>query len=940
MSNQVLDRPQPNTLEFPLNRGVLVVIDANVPDRPTLVSGMQTGSTLLVLRPEEDGIEQISRYLANSTGFTSLHLVAHGSPGCLHLGSTQLALHNLSRYTRSLRQWSEAFSSESFEILLYGCNVAQGEGKAFVRQLASLTGANIAASSSKTGSAALGGNWELEFATGTVASPLAFAAEAIAAYPAVLATFNASTVAELITAINNANNEAANPGADIINLTASTTFTLTGGADGIPATGFNNFAGNNPGVNRGFSGLPEITSTITINGNSSTITRGGAANFRIFYVEGEDNIPGNLTLNNLTISNGNAAAVGPGFNAGNDGGGIFNTGTVAINSSTLTGNQALDDGGAIANFGTMTIQNSTLSGNTSGDGGGAISNQNTLAGPGILTIINTSLTGNQGGTGGAIRNTNNGVLNLQNNTSITGNTATVNGGSVFNDTGGTVNRQNTGISGNTGGATPDDITNGGTAGAVSSANIEINDGTNVIPDGQTAAIDFGTTTLGTAIGNRTFTVVNRGTGNLVVNTITVPTGFALVSGIAAAIAPGASASFVVSANVQTTGTFQGEIVVTSNDGDNIENPYNFAIQSTVSNVVVVPPQPPQPPVVNQGLLSVDGNNIFTIGSNGGLTNLLSQVTSTTTGAINQISIFNVDDANGTISGQAPGSAGYVQAALNRAQVLFSALPANSRPHGFSPSDQQTILDGFSAGDRFAFLLQQGDTTLLGSPFSSGPQQLKVTDLGNGRFSLGFEDGANGGNSSFDDVVISLEQTGSGVPLGVGAEQRRGEEIVDFRNTHNQINANFRLTREAVLTNFVGLYRIDDVRGTVNGIAPGQDGYAAAAIGRRVTSVSLQVFNQQVRTVSGVLDGDALYAPFIITGSNPEDFLAQNPNNLLSAASGGVSNLAYFRFIGANPDGRDHVLPLGNNTFGFEDLPSGLSDFDYDDLIVQSDFAIA
>jgi|GEM_PF-2640266 len=938
MSNPVLERPNPSTLESTSGKS-LVVIDASVPNYPVLASGVKQDSTVLLLHPQKDGVEQISRYLANSRGFTSLHAIAHGSPGCLSLGSTQLTLQNLPRYERALQQWSDAFSQKNFDLLLYGCDVAQGEGKAFVREFARLTGAKIAASESKTGSPELGGNWELEFATGTVTSPLAFTAEMIATYPAVLATFNVSTVAELITAINNANNEVANPGSDTIELAAGTTFTLSGGSDGIPATGFENFGGNNPLVNRGFSGLPEITSAITINGNNATITRGGTANFRIFYVDGEDSIQGNLTLNSLTISSGNAATGG--VNAGDDGGGIFNTGTVAINSSIMTGNQASDDGGAIANFGTMTIRDSILNGNVSGDGGGAISNQNSLNLGGVLTIINTSLTGNQGGEGGAIRNGVNGELNLLNNTSITGNTATVNGGSIFNESGGTVNRQNTSISGNTGGATPNDVTSGLAPGTISSANIVINDGTNVIPDGQTAAIDFGTTTLGTALGNRTFTVVNNGTGNLVVNTITVPTGFTLVSGIAAAIAPGANASFVVSADVQTAGTFQGEIVVASNDGDNLENPYNFAIQSTVNaDTVVTPPVVTPPVVVNDGLLTVDGNNIFTIGSNGGLTNLLSQVTSTTTGAINQISIFQVDDANGTISGQSPGSAGYLQAAANRAQVLFSALPANSRPNGFSPSDQQAILDGFSAGDRFAFFLQQGDTTLLGSPFNSGPQQLNVSDLGNGRFSLGFEDGANGGDSSFDDVVISLEQTGSAVPLGVGAEQRRGEEIIDFRTTASQISANFRLTREAVLTNFVGLYRIDDTQGTVNGIAPGQDGYAAAAIGRRATSVNLQVFNQQVRTVSGVLDGNALYAPFIIAGATPDEFLAQNPENQLSGAVNGSTSLAYFRFVGANPDGRDHVLPLGNNTFGFEDLPAGLSDFDYDDLIFQSDFAIA
>jgi len=42
---------------------------------------------------------------------------------------------------------------------------------------------------------------------------------------------------------------------------------------------------------------------------------------------------------------------------------------------------------------------------------------------------------------------------------------------------------------------------------------------------------------------------------------------------------------------------------------------------------------------------------------------------------------------------------------------------------------------------------------------------------------------------------------------------------------------------------------------------------------------------------------------------------------------------YFPFLGANSDGIDHIRLLGNNVFGFEDLPSG-GDRDYNDIIVR------
>src|SRR5262249_2615996 len=86
-----------------------------------------------------------------------------------------------------------------------------------------------------------------------------------------------------------------------------------------------------------------ITSPITIAGTGETITRDGtAAAFRLFLVD----TGGNLTLKNLTLSNGLAQGGDGGANgyggggggAAGLGGGIFNQGTLSLNSVTLTGN--------------------------------------------------------------------------------------------------------------------------------------------------------------------------------------------------------------------------------------------------------------------------------------------------------------------------------------------------------------------------------------------------------------------------------------------------------------------------------------------------------------------------------------------------------------------------------------------------------------------------
>jgi len=50
-------------------------------------------------------------------------------------------------------------------------------------------------------------------------------------------------------------------------------------------------------------------------------------------------------------------------------------------------------------------------------------------------------------------------------------------------------------------------------------------------------------------------------------------------------------------------------------------------------------------------------------------------------------------------------------------------------------------------------------------------------------------------------------------------------------------------------------------------------------------------------------------------------------------------VAYFSFLGANPDQASHLKSLGNGKFGFEDLPSnlGISDHDFNDAVFQFNF---
>ncbi|TAF01390.1 MAG: DUF4347 domain-containing protein [Oscillatoriales cyanobacterium] len=151
----------------------IAFIDSALDDRQTLHNGIAPGTEVISLNRVRNGVEQITKALASRSGITSIHIISHGSPGSLQLGATKLSLTNLKTYAKQLQQWSTALV-ENAEILLYGCEVAAGEaGANFVQQISLLTKAKIAASSTPVGSAAKGGNWELDYTTGAVSSGLA-----------------------------------------------------------------------------------------------------------------------------------------------------------------------------------------------------------------------------------------------------------------------------------------------------------------------------------------------------------------------------------------------------------------------------------------------------------------------------------------------------------------------------------------------------------------------------------------------------------------------------------------------------------------------------------------------------------------------------------------------------------------------------------------------
>jgi len=190
--NSYLINMQANFQSFNQSAAIknIAFIDRTVQNYENLVAGIVPNTEIVLLDPTRDGIEQITQILASRTEVSSAHIITHGDEASLQLGTTQLSLANLDQYRTSLEQWKNALTPDA-DILLYGCNVADGEkGTAFVQYLSEITDADIAASDDLTGSAALGGNWEFEVKTGEIEAQLALEAEAMAGYDSVLLTFS------------------------------------------------------------------------------------------------------------------------------------------------------------------------------------------------------------------------------------------------------------------------------------------------------------------------------------------------------------------------------------------------------------------------------------------------------------------------------------------------------------------------------------------------------------------------------------------------------------------------------------------------------------------------------------------------------------------------------------------------------------------------------
>jgi cyclophilin family peptidyl-prolyl cis-trans isomerase len=280
---------------------------------------------------------------------------------------------------------------------------------------------------------------------------------------------------------------------------------------------------------------------------------------------------------------------------------------------------------------------------------------------------------------------------------------------------------------------------------------------------------------------------------------------------------------------------------------------------------------------------------------------------------NELGVFAVSDAQGDVNGIAPGAAGYAAATLNSAsrQILFA--------QGQAAGATKTI--NVTGGELLVFYLVSNNSTsdLLKFNPQNIPTGLNVffsvqaanpdnhnhfhdtADTTTGQVAMSWEDMLFGGDSDFNDAVISLTpQSTASATVGDAVRISGGPVAnVPVAFTMEPTGRPFG-PAPAVAKGEIGVITVSDNSGTIDGHAPGSAGYVAAALGSSTRQVLFNNGDPLDTQKTLQILGGSLVEFYYIPNGTAADVLANNPTN-----NPKLGPVAFFSFDAANPDSAQH-----------------------------------
>ena len=893
----------------------IVFIDTQVADYHRLAAGVVPGTKVILIDPNQDGIEQITTIVQQIDQPSAIHIIAHGFPGGLALGNSQLSLDTLEHYAPQLAQWGwgrrlrEIKLNSPHKLFLYACNVASGDaGAEFVDKLHRLTGAEIAASANLTGNAALGGDWNLQVSTSHIHIPEVFTPEAIATYNHVLGTAIDDLDANYITALSDGTDNYATEGSGLNTGTIFNHNFRVGTENDLVLSSFS--AGGE--AYSLVAGFDQVNLNRVDNDNVT-------GNRQVLWFESDhiDLTSRNIDIQSSPVSTMEEALLSNVINSGTDNiltnhnniddnqNNIERVDFVALNGLSAPTYQLDDYGFLILErggndaFQVAPIIDIDAQGNPTAFGSlVSVSAQDWGESSfGVKTVTTHQeesddyLSYSTVLTEQAIA----GIFLSYNDLGMTGD-QTFYGYAIF-PTDVTAQNDLVGLS-----DFPDTTTDSNTGLDLITSSVAVSQTPSQPP--LIAEDDSATALSGIPVN---IDVLDNDSGNPTIIDLSQP-GNGTVK-------------------IDDNGTFDPSddlVIYRSDNGFVGEDSFTYTvtndngIETTANvNVSVNPIQQVSP--ISPDETSEERYLKFTL-------------TQASAANLNEIGVYVVEDENGTVSGIAPGEEGYLEAVLTSGRVVFSALSGNPEPFSQYPS---RILDGFGEDDQLGFYmvsnstsdqvlhnLEAGlETSDVFFAHSQGNQDgfdhARITTIDDNTSLYEWEDTWGGGDGDHNDLGFKVELTDSPQPLGSSLQGYQEHEIIDLTGVEGNVEAQFKNFTWASLDNEFGLYEIEDLSGGVidpvtgETLNPGDVGYTEAAL----NAGSVVDFAGSSRA-STVIEGGSFYAPYLVTETGD----------------------VYFPFIEANADEMDHVRLLGDNVFGFEDA-SGTSDFDFDDFVVAVELSV-
>ncbi|MEB3217989.1 MAG: DUF4114 domain-containing protein, partial [Nostocales cyanobacterium 94392] len=245
----------------------------------------------------------------------------------------------------------------------------------------------------------------------------------------------------------------------------------------------------------------------------------------------------------------------------------------------------------------------------------------------------------------------------------------------------------------------------------------------------------------------------------------------------------------------------------------------------------------------------------------------------------------------------------------------------------------TILTSSSENDGFILKFDTDGNILQAEQLGYSLLDIAANNAGNVYGTGAFENTVSFGDTTLtsqgltDGFVVNLafnEPNDNPNPIFTTDINGVTVEAIDLTGfATDKVTVDYTISREADFNNQVYFYKVDDITGSVGGVAVGESGYLQAALNNLVSPI-FSTSDDKTESGSVQVEAGSIVVPLIIADGD------------LTQALKGTAEV-YFSYLGANTnnDNFDHIKFLDSNTFGFEDLPNG-GDKDFNDIVIKID----